>query len=271
MARTRRDAPDGVHADAILNNLMEAVGWILRSSSRSSTRCGATVAVIGDVVADEFVYGRVARVSREAPVLILEYDSTEVVPGGGGNAANNVAALGGRAFWLVSSDATSRRRRLTAALQRASIPRCSCARPSPARRSRRASWPAAFTRPSSRSCASIARSNGAVDATTRARSSSGARSAAMRRTPCSCPTTGRASSRRRSCRKFARGAEARRASRFRSSSTSRYRLLDYRGLTACTPNESEVEQALGVRINDDRACSSGRAARCSSGRGCRRC
>jgi rfaE bifunctional protein kinase chain/domain len=33
---------------------------------------------------------------------------------------------------------------------------------------------------------------------------------------------------------------------------SRYQLLKYRGLTACTPNESEVEQALGVRINDDR-------------------
>jgi rfaE bifunctional protein kinase chain/domain len=32
---------------------------------------------------------------------------------------------------------------------------------------------------------------------------------------------------------------------------SRYRLLSYTGLTACTPNESEVEQALGVRINDD--------------------
>ena len=31
----KSDAPDGVHADAILNNLMEAVGWILRSSSRS--------------------------------------------------------------------------------------------------------------------------------------------------------------------------------------------------------------------------------------------
>ena len=30
-------------------------------------------------------------------------------------------------------------------------------------------------------------------------------------------------------------------------------MLDYRGLTACTPNESEVEQALGVRINDDRS------------------
>jgi rfaE bifunctional protein kinase chain/domain len=33
---------------------------------------------------------------------------------------------------------------------------------------------------------------------------------------------------------------------------SRYRLLDYSGLTACTPNESEVEQALGVRIDDNR-------------------
>jgi D-glycero-beta-D-manno-heptose-7-phosphate kinase len=32
---------------------------------------------------------------------------------------------------------------------------------------------------------------------------------------------------------------------------TRFRLLDYRGLTACTPNESEVEQALGVHVNDD--------------------
>src|SRR4029078_7825544 len=32
---------------------------------------------------------------------------------------------------------------------------------------------------------------------------------------------------------------------------SRYRLSDYRGLTACTPNQSEVEQVLGVRIDDD--------------------
>ena len=32
---------------------------------------------------------------------------------------------------------------------------------------------------------------------------------------------------------------------------SRYRLADYRGLTACTPNQSEVEQVLGLRIDDD--------------------
>lgn len=54
------------------------------------------VTVVGDLVADEFIYGRIDRVSREAPVLILGYDSTEVVPGGAGNAAMNAAALGAK-------------------------------------------------------------------------------------------------------------------------------------------------------------------------------
>src|SRR4029078_12933108 len=55
------------------------------------------VVVVGDLIAAEFIYGEVARVSREAPVLILKYGATEMVAGGAGNAANNVAALGGRA------------------------------------------------------------------------------------------------------------------------------------------------------------------------------
>src|SRR5450432_826068 len=56
-----------------------------------------TITVLGDLIADEFIYGEVSRVSREAPVLILKYDATQMVAGGAGNAANNVAALGGRA------------------------------------------------------------------------------------------------------------------------------------------------------------------------------
>jgi bifunctional ADP-heptose synthase (sugar kinase/adenylyltransferase) len=44
------------------------------------------VLVVGDLIADEFIYGEVSRVSREAPVLILKYDTTEIVPGGAGNA-----------------------------------------------------------------------------------------------------------------------------------------------------------------------------------------
>lgn len=57
---------------------------------------GRRVAVLGDLVVDEFVYGEISRVSREAPVLILDHDRTEIVPGGGGNAVANLAALGAR-------------------------------------------------------------------------------------------------------------------------------------------------------------------------------
>ena len=54
------------------------------------------IVVLGDLVADEFIYGEIARVSREAPVLILKERERHVVPGGGANAANNLADLGAR-------------------------------------------------------------------------------------------------------------------------------------------------------------------------------
>jgi len=55
-----------------------------------------TVVLLGDFVADEFQYGEISRVSREAPVLILKHRETELVPGGGANAANNLVSLGAR-------------------------------------------------------------------------------------------------------------------------------------------------------------------------------
>jgi D-glycero-beta-D-manno-heptose-7-phosphate kinase len=54
----------------------------------------ATVTVLGDLVADEFVFGEISRVSREAPVLILKHRERMVVPGGGANAIYNLADLG---------------------------------------------------------------------------------------------------------------------------------------------------------------------------------
>lgn len=42
---------------------------------------GLRIAVYGDLLVDEFIYGEISRVSREAPVLILNYNSTEIVPG----------------------------------------------------------------------------------------------------------------------------------------------------------------------------------------------
>lgn len=53
-----------------------------------------TITVLADMVADEFVFGEISRVSREAPVLILRHRERNVVPGGGANAVNNLADLG---------------------------------------------------------------------------------------------------------------------------------------------------------------------------------
>ena len=57
---------------------------------------GLPVAVVGDLVLDRYWLGRSSRISREAPVLILEFEDERGVPGGAANAAMNVRALGGR-------------------------------------------------------------------------------------------------------------------------------------------------------------------------------
>lgn len=54
----------------------------------------ARVLVVGDLNLDEFLTGRVERISREAPVLILRHETTKQVPGGGANAVFNLASLG---------------------------------------------------------------------------------------------------------------------------------------------------------------------------------
>ena len=57
-----------------------------------------TVMVVGDVICDEYLIGKPARISREAPVIILKFTDRDVRLGGSANAANNVHALGARAI-----------------------------------------------------------------------------------------------------------------------------------------------------------------------------
>lgn len=52
------------------------------------------IVVFGDLVADVFAYGEISRISREAPVLILNHRETQLVPGGGANAIHNLRTLG---------------------------------------------------------------------------------------------------------------------------------------------------------------------------------
>ena len=55
---------------------------------------GRRVVVLGDLVADLFVYGEISRVSREAPVLILSHRESQLAPGGAANAVHNLWAMG---------------------------------------------------------------------------------------------------------------------------------------------------------------------------------
>lgn len=84
MKRTRTQKPLSSSVDLLaLRECVEQFG-------------GKTIVLLGDFVADEFQYGEISRVSREAPVLILKHRETHIVPGGGANAANNLASLGAR-------------------------------------------------------------------------------------------------------------------------------------------------------------------------------
>jgi rfaE bifunctional protein kinase chain/domain len=207
------------------------------------------VVVVGDLIADEFIYGRVERVSREAPVLILRYDATEIVPGGAGNAASNAAALGARVdvIGVVGRDQPGRR--MLEAL------------PARARTEH------------------VLRSDAYVTPIKTRILAGGVHSAKQQ--VVRIDRIGTAPGPR-----LAEEAEARLMASVRSAEAvivsdyghglitpglwrriqsrlgrkppimlvdSRYALAQFSGMTACTPNESEVEAMLGVRIGDDRA------------------
>lgn len=59
---------------------------------------GQRILVVGDVILDEYVTGNATRMSREAPVPVLEFESRRFIPGGAANPAANIAALGSAAL-----------------------------------------------------------------------------------------------------------------------------------------------------------------------------
>ncbi len=211
---------------------------------------GRIVAVIGDVVADEFVYGRVARVSREAPVLILEYDSTEVVPGGAGNAAQNVAALGGRVRLGAVIGLDDVGGRLAEAFH-ANVDARGVVRAAGRATPVKTRILAGGIHSAKQQVVRIDRGvHGAFDDATIARFERAAVDAAFEADAILISDYGSGLVTPAFVNRL-RGAVRQAGLPIPMLVDSRYRLLDYRALTACTPNESEVEEALGVRINDN--------------------
>jgi rfaE bifunctional protein kinase chain/domain len=68
---------------------------------------GQGIIVLGDLCLDEYIIGAPTRLSREAPIPVLEFERRFFVPGAAANPAKNIAALGGRAYQLgvVGEDA----------------------------------------------------------------------------------------------------------------------------------------------------------------------
>ena len=211
---------------------------------------GRRVVIAGDLLADEFIYGEIARVSREAPVLILNYDSTEVVPGGAGNAAANVAALGGSATAMGMAGRDETGRRLLGVLRQRKVDVGGVVRPAAYRTPTK-------TRILAGGIHSAKQQVVRIDRAASARADD----------PACAAFTSRVL-------RALRGADAllisdygsglispglvqaaRRAFHRRTDAPivvdSRYALTRFHTMTACTPNESEVEQALGIRIGDD--------------------
>jgi rfaE bifunctional protein kinase chain/domain len=211
---------------------------------------GRGVLVLADLVADEFVYGRVERISREAPVLILKHDTTEVRLGGGANAVHNIRTLGGRPlpFGVLGRDAHGRR--LRALLREKGIPtpgvldesgyttpvksrilagRAHSTKQQVVRLDRYAPLP-----PRSAARRAVERAlrgfRGPVDGVLVSDYGCGLLDAGLVRAAVA----------------FARKR------RIPVTVDSRFALLRFRGMTAVTPNEPEVEEALGITIGHDR-------------------
>jgi rfaE bifunctional protein kinase chain/domain len=208
-----------------------------------------SVAVLGDLVADEFIFGEISRVSREAPVLILKQRDTSIVPGGGANAVYNLADLGVDVLpiGVVGDDEAGRA--LLKAFRQKRIPLGGIIKAKNRATVTKTRILAGHSHSSRQQVVRVDREPEAVFDQSMLRD---LMIAAL---------------------EYARAADAFLISDYGYGAAtpqllaeiqkkhkfdgipitldSRYRMLDYTGISAATPNEPEVEEALGVRIGDD--------------------
>jgi len=59
---------------------------------------GKNICVVGDIIADIYIFGKPYRLSREAPVVVVKYEQEMICPGSAGNTINNLLALGAQVF-----------------------------------------------------------------------------------------------------------------------------------------------------------------------------
>jgi D-glycero-beta-D-manno-heptose-7-phosphate kinase len=217
-----------------------------------------TITVLGDLVADEFVFGEISRVSREAPVLILKHRERTVVPGGGANAINNLADLGVNVLPVGAIGDDEPGRLLLKYFRHKHIPTSGILK--------------------DKSFTTVTKTRILAGMTHNARQ----QVVRVDREPEATPNRHLTRELFLAAREYLRASDALVVSDYGYGSASpalvnalrergrrrtvplildsRYRLLEYFGVSAATPNEPEVEAALGTRIGQDwnKAVSAGR-------------
>jgi rfaE bifunctional protein kinase chain/domain len=209
-----------------------------------------TVTVLADLVADEFVFGEISRVSREAPVLILKHRDRKIVPGGGANAIYNLADLGVNVLpvGVVGDDEPGRL--LLRAFRHKRIP------VSGVFKEKNYS-----TVTKTRILAGFAHTTGQQVVRIDREPADGPNSHLRRELVLAAREYTRASD-ALLISDYGYGAatpsllnvirEKRGLDKVPVTVDSRHRLLEFSGVTAATPNEAEVEEALGIRIGNNR-------------------
>ena len=203
------------------------------------------ICVVGDFVLDEFVSGEISRVSREAPVLILRHRRTESYPGGAANAVNNLADLGARVLpvGVVGEDAGGLK--LLEYLRAKGVNVGGILRSAAWVTTTKTRYLAGWTHTTEQQVLRVDREPaGEVPAKLQAQIARKARLAArgVAAVLISDYGLGAASP------SLVRGLHAKRV-----TLDSRYRLLEFRnaGITAATPNESEIEAAYHSQVGND--------------------
>ena len=208
-----------------------------------------TVTVLGDLVADEFVFGEISRVSREAPVLILKHRDRRVVPGGAANAICNLADLGVTVLpvGVVGDDEPGRL--LLRAFRHRRIPVSGVLKDK-----------SYSTVTKTRILAGFAHT-------------AGQQVVRLDREPAESPNSHLRRELVLATREYARASDALLVSDYGYGAAtpallnavrekrgidkvpvtldSRHRMLQFSGVTAATPNEAEVEEILGIRVGND--------------------
>jgi len=210
-----------------------------------------SVMVMADLIADEFISGEIARVSREAPVLILKHRERVLIPGGGANAVMNLAALGVTALpvGLVGDDEAGRALLQIFRKNKISVSGISKLKGHvTTMKTRVLAYSAHSSRQQvvriDRECELLKDTHPTLlELISSAREYVPASDAVL----LSDYGYGAVSPRLFNCVR-AKGLMGETP----VTLDSRYRMLDYEGVTAATPNEGEVEEALQIKIGDDR-------------------